>query len=142
MADALRLMPVLAAPAGKPSFLRSLTELESRRVKDVPSGGSAFFSPDGRYVVSFTNVAPTVMGKLALSGGAANTICPHEGGFAGAAWTADDTIYFVTTNPGGLMSVVAGGGQPKEVAKIDFAGGEGRARSYGWIAKARRNPSP
>jgi hypothetical protein len=39
------------------------------------------------------------MGKLALSGGAAITICPHEGGFAGAAWTADDTIYFVPQIP-------------------------------------------
>jgi hypothetical protein len=89
----------LGGASGEAFYLRSLDELESRRGKEVASGGSAFFSPDGRYVGFFTNAAPTVMGKLALSGGAAITICPHEGGFAGAAWTADDTIYFVPQIP-------------------------------------------
>jgi hypothetical protein len=63
------------------------------------------------------------MRKLALSGGAPNTICPHDG-FVGAAWADDDTIYFVGANPGGLLSVSAAGGQPQEVAAIDFASGE------------------
>jgi serine/threonine protein kinase len=104
-------------------FLRSLAELESKRVKEVPSGGSAFFSPDGRWVGFFTNAAPTLIRKLALSGGAPITICPHDG-FAGAAWADADIIYFVGANPGGLLSVPAAGAAPKEIAKIDFAAGE------------------
>ena len=36
----------------------------------------------------------------------------------------DDTIYFVATMPGGLMRIPAAGGQPQEVAKIEFANGE------------------
>jgi eukaryotic-like serine/threonine-protein kinase len=104
-------------------FLRSLAELESKRIKEVPSGGSAFFSPDGRWVGFITNAAPLLIRKLALSGGAAITVCPRDA-FAGAAWADDDTIYFVSANPGGLLSVSAAGSEAKEVAKIDFANGE------------------
>jgi eukaryotic-like serine/threonine-protein kinase len=113
----------LGGASAETFFLRSLAELESKRVKEVPSGGAAFFSPDGRWVGFFTNAAPTVMRKLALSGGAPITICPHDG-FAGAAWADDDTIYFVGANPGGLLSVSAAGAESKEIAKIDFATGE------------------
>jgi dipeptidyl aminopeptidase/acylaminoacyl peptidase len=61
--------------------------------------------------------------KIALSGGAPVNICPHDA-FCGGTWADDDTIYFVDENQGGLLSVPAAGGQPKEVAKIDFAHGE------------------
>ena len=114
----------LGGASGEAFFLRSLAEMESKRVKELPSGGSPFFSPDGRWVGFFNNSnPPPVMRKLALSGGAPITICPHDGQ-AGATWADDNTIYFVGGNPGGLMSVPAAGAQPKEVAKIDFANGE------------------
>jgi serine/threonine-protein kinase len=106
-------------------FLRSLAELESQRVKDVLSGGAAFFSPDGRWLGFLTtNIADLAVKKLALSGGAPVTVCPHNIGPAGAAWSDDDIIYWVDENPGGLMSIPAAGGQPKEIASIDFARGE------------------
>jgi hypothetical protein len=113
----------LGGAAAEAFFLRSLAELESKRVKDVLSGGAPFFAPDGRSVGFMVNTAPFAIRRLALSGGAAITICSHDG-LAGAAWADDDTIYFVNTNPGGLMRVPAAGGQPQEVAKIDFSGGE------------------
>jgi eukaryotic-like serine/threonine-protein kinase len=106
-------------------FLRSLAELEPRRIKDVPSGGAAFFSPDGRWVGFLTtNIAELAIKKLALSGGAPVTICPHNIGPAGAAWADDNTIYWVDEIPAGLMSIPADGGQPREIAAIDFAAGE------------------
>ena len=104
-------------------YLRSLDELEPKRIKEL-RGGSPFFSPDGRWLGFITNAAPPlVLSKIALSGGAPITICPHDA-FVGATWADGDTIYLVDQNPGGLMSVPAAGGQPKEVAKLDFAQGE------------------
>lgn len=104
-------------------YLRSLSELESKRIKEVPFGGVPFFSPNGLWLGFITNAAPTAIRKVALSGGAPVTICPQDG-FAGGTWAEGDTIYFVASNPGGLMSVPAAGGEPKEIAKIDFAKGE------------------
>lgn len=103
-------------------YLRSLSELESRRVKDV-SGGAAFFSPDGRWVGFFLTKAPTCVRKLAVSGGAPVTVCASDS-FSGATWADGDIIYFVAENPGGIVSVPAAGGQPKEVVSIDFGKGE------------------
>jgi len=113
----------LGGSAPQTLFLRSVSELEAKPVKDAGSGGAPFFSPDGLWLGFITNAAPTSIRKVALSGGAPITICPHDG-FAGAAWTDHDTIYFVAANPGGIVSVPAGGGQLKEIARVDFAKGE------------------
>jgi serine/threonine-protein kinase len=113
----------LGGSAPQTLFLRSVSELEAKPVKDAGSGGAPFFSPDGLWLGFITNGAPTSIRKVALSGGAPITICPQDG-FAGAAWTDRDTIYFVAANPGGIVSVPAGGGPLKEVAKVDFAKGE------------------
>jgi hypothetical protein len=109
---------------GMPNFYtRSLSELESKRVEAVVNGAAAFFSPDGKWL-GFFQLKPTVaMGKLPLSGGAPIAVCP-AGSFAGATWSDGDIIYFVSEVPGGILSVPAGGGQPKEVVKIDTAKGE------------------
>jgi serine/threonine-protein kinase len=119
-----------ALVAGSDAFyLRLLAELESKLVKDAVRGGSAFFSPDGRWVGLFTGLAAGAVGanpmiqKLALSGGSPINICQWEA-FSGGTWADDNSIYFVATNPGGVMSVSAAGGQPKEIAKIDFGKGE------------------
>jgi eukaryotic-like serine/threonine-protein kinase len=61
--------------------------------------------------------------KVGLSGGAPVTLCTIEP-FAGGSWADNDTIYFVGAMPGGVMRVPASGGQPEEVAKIDFANSE------------------
>jgi serine/threonine-protein kinase len=104
-------------------YLRSFSELESQRVKEVPSGGVPFFSPDGRWV-AFINISlPLAIQKVAGSGDAPVTICPHEA-FLGGTWAERDTIYWMNGNLAALMSVPAAGGQPKEVAKVDFAKGE------------------
>jgi serine/threonine-protein kinase len=59
---------------------------------------------------------------VAVSGGAPVTISTTEN--FGATWAADDTVYFVSTLPGGLMRVPASSSPPTEAAAIDFANGE------------------
>jgi Tol biopolymer transport system component len=108
-------------------YMRSLSDLESWRIKDVVNGHTPFFSPDGRWVGFFILNDP-VMRKLALSGGAPVTVCA-AGSRAGVTWADGDTIYFVSEMPGGVLSVPSGGGQPKEVIKINTANGE-RALKY------------
>jgi len=105
-------------------YTRSLSDLESKRIKEVVGGGGgAFFSPDGRWLGFFITTPTTGMRKVALSGGAPVTVCA-TGNFAGATWADDDTIYFVPEMPGGVSSVPAAGGQPKEILKIDVENGE------------------
>jgi serine/threonine protein kinase len=107
-------------------YLRSLDELESKRVKGVVSVAGPFFSPDSRWVgfaQPSANSGLVEIRKLALSGGAPVTICAVDN-FIGATWAEGDTIYFVPELPGGVVAVPAAGGQPKEIVKIDFAKGE------------------
>jgi hypothetical protein len=104
-------------------YTRALRDLESKRLEEVASGASAFFSPDGRSF-GFFALKPTVtLRKMGLSGGTPVTVCA-AGSYAGGTWAHGDIIYFVPDVPGGLFSVPAAGGQPKEVVKIDTANGE------------------
>jgi len=67
-----------AGTGGIPNFYtRSLSELESKRVEAVVNGAAAFFSPDGRWVVYFSNESgkyevyvvpfPEISGKWQIS---------------------------------------------------------------------------
>jgi serine/threonine-protein kinase len=117
--DGRRIGVIAGAPGSSHVYLHSLRDLEFSLLKDIVSGYS-FFSPDGGWLGYFTPSPPS-MRKLPLSGGAPRTIFPRPAatGNSGAAWADDDTIYFVSDIPGGLMSVPASGGQPKEIRKID-----------------------
>jgi eukaryotic-like serine/threonine-protein kinase len=114
-------------------YLRSLNELEPKLLNlgDVPffGGGVPFFSPDGQWL-GFNANGPEAyhLRKIGLGGGAPLTIC-EVGAFSGATWADGDTIYFVGEIPGGVLSVPAAGGQPKEATKIAFARGE-RTHKY------------
>jgi serine/threonine-protein kinase len=128
--DATRIAFNTQVAGGAALYFRVLSELEPKLVKEAPGGAAAFFSPDGRWVGFFGGsglgaiIGKPVIQKLALSGGAAVTICPYDSAFAGGTWADDDTVYWVDQIPGGLMSIPAAGGQPKEVAKVDFDKGE------------------
>jgi len=105
-------------------YLRSLSDLDSKLVKDVLSGG-AFFSPDSRWLGYFSPKPPALR-KMSLGGGAPVTIWARAAatGNAGGSWADDGIIYFVSDIPGGMMSLHAAGGQPTEVLKVDTAQGE------------------
>jgi eukaryotic-like serine/threonine-protein kinase len=111
-------------PAEQKFYLRSLSELEARLLP--AAGGVPFFSPDGHWIGFFGPGSPPgtmLLRKISLGGGAPATLCTI-GPYAGGSWADDDAIYFVGAMPGGVMRVPAAGGEPKEVAKIDFASGE------------------
>ena len=116
------------SPAANKCYVRSLNELEPKLLPFA--GGTPFFSPDGHWLGFFGAGAPgsTRLGKVALSGGAPVTLCSTEA-FGGGTWTDDDNIYLVPANPGSLFRIPAAGGQPQEVAKVDFAKG-GRLHKY------------
>ena len=103
-------------------YLRSLSDLKPRLL--VENGAQPFFSPDSRWIACVDGVAEQLR-KIALSGGAPATVCEgFGGGGGGGTWADGDMMYFVGTNPGGLLRVAAAGGQADEAAKFDFAGGE------------------
>jgi len=107
-------------------FIHSIHDLEPKELK--ANGGGAFFSPNGQLIGYLSPAAGNIeLRKIGLGGGAPTTVCQLEN-FIGAAWADDDSIYLVSTVPGGLMRVPASGGEPKECAKIDFASGERQHR--------------
>jgi len=110
-------------------YIRLLRDLKAVKVEGVAvsEGDAPFFSPDSRSL-GFVLFEPNIrIQRMALSGGAPTNIC-GVGSVAGQTWADDDTIYFVSQMPGGVLGVPASGGQPKEVAKIDFASGEHQHR--------------
>jgi len=103
-------------------YMRSFGELESKRIKEAPTGGAAWFSPDSRWIGLILPGNIQAICRLALSGGAPVTLCSSDG-FSGGTWGDNGNIYFVDLSRG-LMSIPGAGGQPKEVAKPDFSKGE------------------
>src|SRR5262249_59738815 len=80
---------------------------------------SPFFSPDGRWVGFFEGGE---LRKVSITGGTSILVCRILGGPRGASWGSDGRIVFATNDPEkGLMTVPAGGGEPTELTKVDFA---------------------
>ncbi len=73
------------------------------------TGGSPFFSPDGRWVAFFGDGK---LKRVPVGGGVALTICDAGFGFGGA-WGDDGTIVFAGGLQGGLSRVSVTGGQPQ-----------------------------
>ncbi len=106
-------------------MLRTLDRLEAEPLRDITGARAPFFSPDGRWVGFSYGSGDTELRKVAITGGPAIALCRATGGLQGASWGPDDTIVFATANPEtGLMSVPAGGGDPRVLTKPDTARGE------------------
>ena len=118
--DGRRIAFNTVGPNGIRLYVRSLGDLEARLLKEAGEGFTPVFSPDDR---SLLFVASRQIRKVALSGGAPATVCTI-GSFAGTTWADDQTIYFVSEVPGGILRVPANGGQPASVVEIDVANGE------------------
>jgi hypothetical protein len=102
--------------------VRALDQLDARPLASGPSIREPFISPDGRWVGFFT---PTELKKVSITGGPPITLCRVAGSPRGASWGSDDTIVFATnTQRSGLLSVPAGGGEPKVLAQPDSTKGE------------------
>ena len=114
---------VFRAGSGTPGLaVRALGELDLRLLAGTTPVRSPFVSPDGRWVAFFSG---TELKKVSMSGGPPVTLCRVAGGSRGGSWGPDDVIVFATNSAnGGLLSVPAGGGEPRVLTKADTAHGE------------------
>jgi serine/threonine-protein kinase len=102
--------------------VRSLDQLDACVLTGIMGVRDPFMSPDGRWVGFF---AQTALRKVSISGGPPVTLCGFTAAPRGATWGADGTIIFATADPAtGLLSVPAGGGEPKILTKPDRQQGE------------------
>ena len=86
-------------------YLRPTSEMEARPISGTEGEGGVLnpaFSPDGRFLV-FWSAADQSLKRIAVTGGAAVTVCPAERPF-GVGWDRD-VIVFGQGSKGILQSV-------------------------------------
>jgi serine/threonine-protein kinase len=104
--------------------VRALDQLEARALPGITGIRNPFFSFDGSWIGFF---AGAELKKVSVTGGPPITLCClRSESPRGASWGEDDTIVFATGDAAtGLLSVPAGGGDPKVLTKPDIGHGEG-----------------
>jgi serine/threonine-protein kinase len=114
-----------AGTVGSQLAVRSLDQLDARLLPGISGIRSPFVSPDGRWVGFFEGLGGGELKKVPILGGPAITVCKFTGNPLEASWGSDDTIIFADNDRStGLLSVSAGGGDPKVLTKPDAARGE------------------
>ena len=97
--------------ANQQLYLRAMDSLESAPIPGTDQNPSApFFSPDGEWIGYWSGIDGQIK-KIAISGGAAITLCDAENPYGRPTWLADDTIAW--GQGGGIMRVSANGGTPE-----------------------------
>ena len=96
-------------------YLRSLEESDPIPVEGSEGARDPFFSPDGRWVAFF---ADRQLFKAAVTGAAPIPIAaaPYP---VGGTWGVNDSIVFVPSLSGGLLTVSADGGTPERLTTPD-----------------------
>ena len=109
---------VYATPQGL--YLRYLDQLTANLITGTEGPAEQpFFSPDGKWIGYY---ADQRLKKIAIGGGAPETICPVTKPYMiGASWNADNTIIY-GQYPGDIMQVSADGGTPVSIVKTKSAG--------------------
>jgi Tol biopolymer transport system component len=95
-------------------YMRSMSEIEPQAIPGTDGGANPVFSPDGNWLV-FGSSDGTLR-KIAVSGGAAVTICKIDQ-FSGMTWTSSDDILFGSGNRG-ILRVSAKGGKPETIISV------------------------
>ncbi len=94
-------------------YVRSMADLEARPIpgSEIDSNGVAnpIFSPDGRSIVFFA-AGDSTLKRIAVSGGAAVTICKAGNPF-GMAWGPDGIVFGAGSQ--GIQRVSPNGGKPE-----------------------------
>jgi Tol biopolymer transport system component len=100
-------------------YLRSMSDLEARPIPGTQQADTPFapvFSPDSRSI-AFYSQSERAIKKIAVSGGAAVTICPADVESLGRMnWDADGIVFVQARK--GLMRVSANGGQPEVLVSV------------------------
>src|SRR5262245_37729193 len=107
---------VYASASGQ-LFLRHLSEMEARPLPGA-IGLVPFFSPDGEWV-GFFAIQERALKKIAITGGAAITLCKADALVYGASWTEDGILFGDTK---GVMRVSADGGEPELLVPVETDG--------------------
>jgi serine/threonine-protein kinase len=98
-------------------YVRSMSESVAQPIQGSESHQSAIapaLSPDGRFV-AFWALSDRTLKRIAIAGGAAETICATENPF-GVEWTSDHILFAQPEK--GIMRVAPDGGAPTVVAAI------------------------
>jgi Tol biopolymer transport system component len=134
--DGRQLAYIASGSDGVPRlWVRALDSLDARPL-DGTEGASflPIWSPDSRYV-AFESVqlggtgAGGKLQKVAIAGGALQSICDVKGNVLGGSWNRDGVIIF-GQDLVGVMRVSAGGGTPSPLAKLDVLAGAGQIPSF------------
>jgi serine/threonine-protein kinase len=103
--------------------VRAIDQIEAVPVRGIDGARSPFISPDGKWIAYFDGA--NELRKVSVTGGPPVSVCRTGAPPRGGTWGADDTIVFATNDPNtGLLSVPAGGGDPKVLTRADSAHGE------------------
>ena len=114
-------------PEGKRMlWLRPLDALHASVIPGTEGGFAPFWSPDSNYIAFFANQS---LKKVRTGGGPSEIVCGAEIMPGGGAWNHDGVILFAPSLEDGLYRVVANGGKPQLVLKLDSSKLE---RSYLW----------
>ena len=103
--------------ANRGLYHRSMQELEARLIPGTDMQASVLnpvFSPDGRSVVFWSGLDSTLK-KIAVTGGAAVTICPADAPF-GMSWGTEGILFGQGSK--GIMKVSENGGKPEPLVSL------------------------
>ncbi len=119
--DASRIAYVMHGDSEAPRlWVRRLDGNEAQAVAGTDEASFPFWSPDSAVIAFF---AQAKLKKIAVSGGAAHTICDAAAG-EGGTWNRTGDIVFAPGEGTGLLKVSASGGIPTAVTTLDTASGE------------------
>ncbi len=96
-------------------YVRNLDRLDATLLPGTEGADAPFFSPDGQWIAFF---ASRKLKKIAVTGGAAVTLCDAPNG-RGGTWGEDATIVFSPGLLTPLWRVSASGGTPQAVTALD-----------------------
>jgi serine/threonine-protein kinase len=110
-------------------MVRALDQLDATPLGGIEGASAPFISPDSKWI-GFMYAAGSgsivQLKKVSMTGGPPITICAIGGILMGASWGPDGSIVFATLSAtgNGLMSVPAGGGEPRALTTPDVKHGE------------------
>ena len=99
-------------------YYRRMSELEARPIPGTETWSAAVnpvFSPDGRSV-AFWALADRTLKRIAVSGGAAVTLCPADSGVFGLSWGEGGVAF--GQGAGGISRVSENGGKPELLVSV------------------------
>ncbi len=102
-------------------YLRELDQREARVIPGTEGAFHPFFSPDGEWVVFFSDETDQKLKKVAVRGGSPQTLA--DAGFAaGGSWIVDGFILFATRDQAAgrsLYRIGTDGGTPEPILESD-----------------------